>query len=367
MDKNSRSDSSSKDHKQIAFIICTNNEQYYNQCMRYIQDLEVPQGYHIDVICVQEAESMASGYHAAMQSSMAKYKVYLHHDTFIINRRFLYDMLQVFEQDSAIGMMGMIGVMQLPGDADCYMKWNTGRVLACDASVTYDNTLYQDAGGSSVKVGAVDGLLIATQYDLPWREDVFDGWDFYDVSHSLEMYRKGYSVVVPYQKEIWCYHDCGASKLKEYHLYRMRAVQEYKEYFDMDMEKAVLDNEKNRKAHHAWSQIKEKLIYMYELKLYDELQQILMENNFKHVNDTEIRELSNVLDIYAEEKKRYGKTITDLFGRMWKDTQREYRQMKFEMLYSLRGCNMTNEKIIKQMTEKGMSEEAVGIILKIIS
>lgn len=42
--------------KQVAFIICTNNMQYYSECVRYIQDLYVPPGYDIDIICIQDAD-----------------------------------------------------------------------------------------------------------------------------------------------------------------------------------------------------------------------------------------------------------------------------------------------------------------------
>ena len=47
---------------QFAFIICANNEQYYSECVRYIQDIYVPENYSIDIICIQEADSMAQGY-----------------------------------------------------------------------------------------------------------------------------------------------------------------------------------------------------------------------------------------------------------------------------------------------------------------
>ena len=62
--------------KEIAFIICSNNEQYYQECVKYIEDLIIPDGYSTDIVCVKEANSMAEGYNAAMQSSDAKYKVY---------------------------------------------------------------------------------------------------------------------------------------------------------------------------------------------------------------------------------------------------------------------------------------------------
>ena len=77
------------DNKKIAFIICVNNMQYYEECLRYIQELEVPDGYSTDILCIQEADSMTQGYNGGMQASDAKYKVYLHQDTFILNRNFI--------------------------------------------------------------------------------------------------------------------------------------------------------------------------------------------------------------------------------------------------------------------------------------
>ena len=68
-------------------------------------------------------------------------------------------------------------------------------------------TLEQDKEQQPVEVEALDGLLLATSRDVRWREDLFDGWDFYDVSQCLEMRRMGWRVVVPCQETPWCYHD----------------------------------------------------------------------------------------------------------------------------------------------------------------
>ncbi len=350
----------------IAFIICVNNDQYYDQCIRYIQELAVPSGYEIDVICVKEAQSMAAGYHTAMQSSSAKYKVYLHQDTFIINKKFIYDILQVFDSDKNIGMLGVIGVMQLPKDANCYMEWNTGRVLSCDGAITYNNTLYQDDLRRPVDVGAIDGVLMATQYDIPWREELFTGWDFYDVSQSLEMQRMGHKVVIPYQEEIWCYHDCGASKLIEYDRYRVCALEEYREYFEgeTDAEEVI----KTQEAYQQLNKVKSQILYLFEMGLYDELEQIFIKNDFISLNDTEIRELVNVINIYHLEKKQYGKVVTDIFRKSWMDTQREYRSIKFEVLYNFIRCKKQKEEVLylMQNEEITISEETLKYIIGVI-
>ena len=76
----------------------------------------------------------------------------------------------------------------------------------------------------------MDGLLIATQYDIPWREDLFKKWDFYDVSQSFEFIDAGYKVVIPGQATDWYMHDCGIINLKNYNNERRLFVKEYSKY-----------------------------------------------------------------------------------------------------------------------------------------
>ena len=80
-------------------------------------------------------------------------------------------------------------------------------------------------------VQAVDGLIMITQYDIPWREDIFNGWHFFDVSQSIEFLKKGYQVAVPKQKDPWCIHDCEITTLKnEYEEYRNIFLDQYSTY-----------------------------------------------------------------------------------------------------------------------------------------
>lgn len=108
---------------QIAFIICADNEQYYNECVRYINELEVPEHFTTDIICIQEADSMVQGYRAGMQASDAKYKVYLRQDVFILNRNFIPDLLNIFKKDEKIGLIGMAGCSKL---RRMLTVWNVG-------------------------------------------------------------------------------------------------------------------------------------------------------------------------------------------------------------------------------------------------
>lgn len=46
------------DERRIDFIICVRENNYYEECMRYIADLVIPEGYRIDVLTVFDAEAI---------------------------------------------------------------------------------------------------------------------------------------------------------------------------------------------------------------------------------------------------------------------------------------------------------------------
>lgn len=221
------------DHK-IAFIACVNDEEQFQEALYYIDRLYVPQGYETDVIAVREAPSMAEGYNAAMMSSDAKYKIYLHQDVCLIYRNLLTDMLETFQNDENIGMLGVLGCRMMPKNAAVIFRWDTGKVFCNQNPACYFG--YEKKERLPLDVAAVDGMFMATQYDVKWREDLFDGWDFYDISQSFEFQRVKKKVVIPFQKEIWCYHDNRYSKLNRYHEYREKLIEEYGHEYMLEME-----------------------------------------------------------------------------------------------------------------------------------
>ncbi len=217
------------DEKKICFIMCVNNEQYETESLDYISRLYVPEGYKIDVLSVKEAESMTAGYNAAMETSDAKYKVYLHQDVFLINRNLISELIEIFSCKE-IGMIGVVGVKNLPSHG---IMWYGLRVGALwDSSMNRMKLVEgRKIQNTWEEVEAIDGLLMITQYDIPWREDLFDGWDFYDISQSMEIRKHGYKIAVPKQKEIWCIHDGESMDLRNYYKYQ-KIFQ--KEYFDIE-------------------------------------------------------------------------------------------------------------------------------------
>lgn len=215
--------------------MCVNSKLFYEECIRYIEALVVPDGYELDLITITEAQSMASGYNEAMQVSDAKYKVYMHQDVFIVYPYFLQSVLNIFASDEEIGMIGVVGAEKMPQDGVMWHDWRRGNLYAGDIEelfnqLSYDSYRYQLEDGLW-NVQAIDGLIMITSKNVPWREDIFDGWDYYDVSQSFEMIRAGYKVVVPEQVLPWCLHDDGILNLKNHDKYRRKCLQEYTEFF----------------------------------------------------------------------------------------------------------------------------------------
>lgn len=208
---------------KICFIMCTNNELYEKECIFYIKRLYIPQGFEVEILTIRNAVSMTSGYNQAMYDSDAKYKIYLHQDVFIIYQKFLEELLHIF-QNNEIGMVGIVGSTNIKESA---VVWYSDRVGMLYSNSVYTANSYLFGEGGEQEVCAVDGMLMATQYDIRWREDLFKNWDFYDLSQCMEFQKRGYKIVVPSTNVPWCIHDDGILNLNNYYNERDIFLREY--------------------------------------------------------------------------------------------------------------------------------------------
>lgn len=219
--------------KKISFIICTNDELYMSECRLYLEELNIPEEFEMDIIEIKGAVSMTSACNEGMKSTDAKYKVYLHQDVFIRNRNFIRDILDIFQADKQIGALGMVGTPYMIKKGIMWNGIRYGGFYKLKEYVEQDKIrLFYPILEGYLEVEAVDGLLIATQYDIPWREDMFKKWDFYDVSQCFEFLKAGYKVVVPGQATDWYIHDCGVLNLTNYEEERKNFLKEYGEFMD---------------------------------------------------------------------------------------------------------------------------------------
>lgn len=213
---------------KIECITCVNDEEKYEKCLACLKKLQVPEGMELSFRPVRGAKSMVDGYEQARKASDAKYKLYLHQDLFITEETFLLKLLETFQSDDAIGIIGVVGSEDIPQNG-LWMK--SGRLLG----MIYDDCLTPGTLKKSqarteaypMEAMALDGCILATQHDVPWRTDVLTAWDYYDVSICLEHIRHGYRVVVLPQEEPCVTHWCGSLNLTHFTEERVRFMAEY--------------------------------------------------------------------------------------------------------------------------------------------
>lgn len=215
---------------KIAFILAVNDEMFYQEALYYIQRLKVPPKMEVEVIPIRGANAMTEAYQQGMEMTDAKYKVYLHQDAMLVNSNMIYELCHIFKEKE-IGMVGVAGAARM---SESGIWWN-GKPeevymnLYQDAVMVTEYSLKNSFSQQYKEVEALDGVLLATQYDLPWRCDLFQGWHFYDVSQCMEFKKNNYKVVVAGQKKTWCVHmgNYNVSLPKEYMQEKEKFLKEY--------------------------------------------------------------------------------------------------------------------------------------------
>lgn len=214
--------------EKIAFILAVNEKAMFEEALYYIHHLKVPENMEIEVVPIRGANSAASAYNMGMKRTDAKYKVYMHQDVMIVNPYLIYEVMNIF-QNKRIGMIGVAGTKKMPDDGVWWSNYDKIYWKIYQDSVLYGGLSYSgNFSGEFEVVDAIDGVMMITQYDVLWREDIFKGWHFYDISQSMEFHKINLEVVVAAQKQVWCLHEQKCNK-------------EYWEDYDRDKEKFFME------------------------------------------------------------------------------------------------------------------------------
>ena len=285
--------------KKIAFIICVNDEKRYAECIHYIERLIEPEGFEVEAFAIRGADSIFKAYNQAMEQSDAKYKIYMHQDVLLLKQDMLQGLVAFFQQHPQIGMIGLLGGTEYPVSRRFYRAWNVGNVLGCSDKKAFHNHLCEDAR----KVLAIDGMFMMTQYDLPWRNDVLDGWDFYDFSQSLEFWKHGYEVWVPAQKEPWSLHDCGYLKLADYDERLDKFLNVYGTSFPAFSDESMVYKPEYREHYTVMMRLKDDMKQLLFMGKEAEVRVALERAWDERFIDTEFAMLKTILDILEKEKQ----------------------------------------------------------------
>jgi glycosyltransferase involved in cell wall biosynthesis len=192
------------DQYRFAFILYRQEEDKYQKILQKLAALKVPVGYEAEFLTISDESNMAAAYNQAMQESDAKYKIYLQPGAYIENIDLLEDLLQLFLRDDQIGIVGISGPEVFLATALTGKAGHNNYSVLREAAMEKERVQWQNSQNLYHEVKVLDGFLLATQYDVVWREDLFSDTNFFTMAQCVEFKRQGYKAVVASQKEAWC-------------------------------------------------------------------------------------------------------------------------------------------------------------------
>lgn len=188
------------DENKIAVIVYVQDEADYKICTESLRELSCPEGYGIAIFPVAKAESRGKAYQTGMEASDAKYKVYIDSSAWIVYENLLAEMIDIFSRHPEIGILGLSGTEIIPPNAPFWVsparlgKWSDKNGTEHEFGV-FDEPFRE--------VQALDLYFLMTQYDMPWRTDLFNDDLFLCASQSIEFKRQGYKACVVKQEGTW--------------------------------------------------------------------------------------------------------------------------------------------------------------------
>ena len=86
------------DDKKIAIIIHKTDEKIFQETLKSLQELEVPENFSVDILPVQGEEKFRD-YNSAMKNSDAKYKIYVDENVSVLRKNILSEVIKIFKSD----------------------------------------------------------------------------------------------------------------------------------------------------------------------------------------------------------------------------------------------------------------------------
>ena len=157
--------------RKFEIIIYATNEAACQRLIQSLQAVNVPENFDAAIQPVTGDEKYFA-YDTAMRASDAKYKIYIDEHAVITDENFLYELLEIF-RDETIGAVGTSGAVELSTHG-----------VSLTSAKRFDKNFRGE-------VEIVDGFFFATQYDLPWRADLFADDFFGGQAQCVEFKRAG--------------------------------------------------------------------------------------------------------------------------------------------------------------------------------
>lgn len=184
------------DNKKICIIADLNKDVQEDEFFHSLSTLKVPTGYQCEVIAIRAAASRVAAYSEGCRNNYAKYKVYIDGRVRILADDFLCRAIEIFKRNEKIAVIDVSGNTVIPTNGIC--------VTGCRRVGGYlsdDEDSFIGVEAEYLEAAAVDGFMFATQYDVPWGNNVFENGMFAMTAQCVEYRKNGYMLAVINQFE----------------------------------------------------------------------------------------------------------------------------------------------------------------------
>lgn len=193
-----------KDHR-IAIFIPEGERGQVDACLASIQMLRVPEGYELKLVRWQNAQlSLAETVKQLVQESSAKYKIFLDPRVSFVAEDVLESLLRIFRADPEVGAIGVCGSRRFSREEEGLSR--VGGFFALEGGAPRECAWsVQDKCAGYEYVQHLNGMMIATQYDLPAQNTGAQSWLGVNLLRSFDYAQFGYRLAVPRQEHPWCF------------------------------------------------------------------------------------------------------------------------------------------------------------------
>jgi hypothetical protein len=196
-------------NNKICFIIYGTNEFLCQESLYYILNLHIPEGVEMDYMLIRDPDSVYEAYNAGMNESDADYKVYVNENVFITDADFVVNLMNAFENNTNVGMIGALGYHK-PALYDTSEKKEEMSRIGCiifegKDKGTQIGSFECDMEYGLKEVTLLDYNIVATAVDTDWFKDMDAAKVMSEKSRALN--DMGYKSAVMLTGRPWCLYD----------------------------------------------------------------------------------------------------------------------------------------------------------------
>lgn len=203
------------DENKLAIITTVPCQARYRVLEAQLKGLEIPPGKTLEIIPVHASLSPGSAYSQAMNQSNARYKIYLHPQIQINDKQILNRLLDAFEEDPTIGIIGVSGSKKTPETGNWQDEKELAGTYGHNTSGGMKTLVLGEPMRETQYVECLSELMVATKYDIPWRHQEYKSLKLLTASQTQEFLDLGYRAAVPVQESPWLNQDCGVQSRPE--------------------------------------------------------------------------------------------------------------------------------------------------------